>query len=133
MLNKVEYFNKILDILNDKSKFKCLDPVNNSYVETTKLEKKICKLLKDLVSSKELTQEVFDLIKPTCSVRPRLYCLSKLHKEGTPFSPILPMIKSPQHGLVTYLIVLLEPVLQYYSSYTVKDSFAFVNEIKDIN
>ena len=113
VLNKDEYINKMLKNLNDKSKFKCLGPVNNSYAETMKLEKKICKLLKDLVSSKELSQEVFDLIKPTGSVSPRLYGLPKLHKEGIPFRPIISMIKSPQHGLAEYLNSLLEPVVQY--------------------
>ena len=82
---------------------------------------------------KELSQEVFDLINPTCSVRPRLYDLPKLHKEGTPLRPILYMIKFPQHGLAKYLNGLLEPVLQGYLRYTVKDYFTFANEIKDIN
>ena len=42
------------------------------------------------------------------------------------------MIKSPQHGLPKYLNGLLEPVLQYYLSYTVENSFTFVNEVKNI-
>ena len=113
MLNKDEYVNKMLDIFNDKLNFKSLGPVNNSYAETIKVEKKICRLLKDLVSSGELSQEVYDLIKPAGSVRPRLHGLPKLQKEGTPLRSILSMIKSPQHGLG-----LLEPVFHYCLRYT---------------
>ena len=40
---------------------------------------------------------------------------------------------SLQHGLATYLNCLLEPVLQYYLRYTVKESFRFVNEMQYIH
>ena len=91
MVNKYEYINEMLNTLNDKSKFKCPGLVNNSYAETIKLENKFCKLLKNLVICKKLSQEIFDLIKPIGSVSPRLNGLPKLHNESTPLRTILSM------------------------------------------
>ena len=42
------------------------------------------------------------------------------------------MIKSPQHQLARFLNNLLEPVLQNFSKYIVKDSFKFVDELKHL-
>ena len=42
------------------------------------------------------------------------------------------MIKSPQQGLAKFLNILLNPVLKYFSRYTVKDSFALVDEINHL-
>ena len=86
-----------------------------------------------MVSSKELSQGIYDVFKPTGSVGPRLHGLPKLRKEGTPLRPILSMIKSPKHGLAKYLNGLLEPVFQYCLRYTVKYDFTFVNGIKYSN
>ena len=101
---------------------------NNS--STIKLEKKICKILKELVKNKELSQENFELIRPVGSIRPRLYGVPKLHKKDIPLRPILSMVKSPQHQIARFLNKLLEPVLQHFSKYIVKDSFKFVDELK---
>ena len=42
------------------------------------------------------------------------------------------MDKSPQHGLAKFFNFLFDPVLKFYFRYTVKDSFAFVDEIKNL-
>ena len=90
-------------------------------------------VLKDLVNKKEISPLSFDSLKSIGSVRPRLYKLPKLHKHDLPLRPILSMIRSPQHKIEKYLNVLLEPVLQYFSRYIVKDHFTFVKDIKKLN
>ena len=112
-------------IINDNSKFKYLGLVKE-FDKTLKIEKKICLVLKDLLNKKEISPVIFDSIKHIGSVRPRLYGLPKIHKPDVPLRPILSMIKSPQHKIAKFLNFLLEPVLQYFSRYTVKDSFTFV-------
>ena len=133
ILNKSEYIAKMLTIINDNSKFKYLGPVKE-FDKTLKIEKEICFVLKDLLNKKEISLVIFDLVKPIGSVRPRLYGLPKIHKPDVPLRPILSMIKSPQHKITKLLNFLLEPVLQnFFTRYTVKDSFTFVEEIQKLN
>ena len=42
------------------------------------------------------------------------------------------MDKSLQHGLAKFFNFLFDPVLKFYFRYTVKDSFAFVDQIKHL-
>ena len=119
-------------IIDDSSKFKCLGPVKD-YDKTVKLENQICMVLKDLVNKKEISPLIFDSLKPIGSVRPKLYGLPKLHKPNVPLRPILSMMRSSHHKIANYLNVLLESVLQYFSRYIVKDSFTFVEDIKQLN
>ena len=73
------------------------------------------------------------LTRPIGSQRPKLYGLSKAHKKEIPLRPILSMIKSPQSNLSTFLISVLEPVLDKFSNHTVPDSFSFVDKLKSFN
>merc|ERR1712240_658047 len=73
------------------------------------------------------------LTRPIGSQRPMLYGLSNAHKKEIPLRPILCMIKSPQSTLSTFLISVLEPVLDKFSNHTVPDSFSFVDKLKSFN
>ena len=42
------------------------------------------------------------------------------------------MINSAQHKLAKFLNLSLEPVLKYFSEYCLKDTFTFVDKIKDM-
>ena len=61
-----------------------------------------------------------------------MYGLLKLHKKGVPLRPILSMVNSAQHKLAKFLNDQLCPVLEHFSSYVLKDSFSFVDQIKSI-
>ena len=54
-----------------------------------------------------------------------MYGLPKIHKPSIPLRPILSMCHSAQHSLATWLVEVLNPVLEFYSGYCVKDSFTF--------
>ena len=131
IMDKKDYLEKMQVIINDTSKFKPLGPVDK-FDNTTKLEDNIVKFLKHLVSTKEISQDICDCVKPVGSIRPRIYGLPKLHKKAVPLRPILSMVNSPQHKLAKFLNLLLEPVLKYYSDYMIKDSFSFVETIRNI-
>merc|ERR1712240_306048 len=73
------------------------------------------------------------LTRPIGSQRFKLYGLSKEHKKEIPLRPILSMIKSSQSNLSTFLISVLEPVLDKFSNHTVPDSFSFVDKLKSFN
>ena len=111
--------------------FKCLGLIEK-FDNTDKLENNIVKFLKHLVLTKEMSQDIFEFVKPVGSIRPRIYGLPKIHKNDVPLRPILSMINSPQHKIAKFLNYLLEPVLDYYSNYVIKDSFTFVEKIRKI-
>ena len=131
VLDKTDYLGKMNLIIDDKSKFLKLGPVSD-FDNLSKIEKDIIDLLKRLVSNKEISQQIFNEIKPMGSIRPRMYGLPKLHKSEVPLRPILSMTKSPQHKLARFLNVVLEPVLHHYSQFAVKDSFEVVERIRKI-
>ena len=66
----------------------------------------------------------------TGSVRPPMYGVAKVHKEGDQLRPILAMLGFPQHATTKWLAYLLEPVLKKYRQHVVKDSFDFTESIR---
>ena len=70
-------------------------------------------------------------IRPTGSLRPRLYGLPKVHKKDVPLRPILSMVGSSQHAVAKYFAAVIDPVLQLYSNNCIKDSFTFAKEMQD--
>ena len=131
ILDRAEYLKKMLEIVDDRSKFEYIGPVER-YDKTHRIELKLREFLTQLEEAEELPKSVTDSLKPTGSQRPRLYGLPKTHKEGTPLRPILSMLSSPQHKLAKFLNELLQPVTTKFSKYTVKDSFEFVSKIRSV-
>ena len=82
-----------------------------------------------LVKADELPQNVYQVIRPTGSQRPRMHGLPKIHKQNA-CRPILSMIGSAQHELAKFLAALLQPVLNRYSTNCIQDSFTFAERIK---
>ena len=59
-----------------------------------------------------------------------MYGLPNIHKPSIPFRPILFMCHSVQHSLDKCLVEVLNPVLEFYSGFCVKDSFTFSSHIR---
>ena len=117
-------------ILNDTSKFCLLGPVA-AHDRTANIEASLIEFLCGLKSSGEIGDDVFDSIRPMGSTRPRMYGLPKIHKNGCPLRPILSMMGSPQFAVAQWLCRILEPVVRKYSTRCVRDSFAFVDLLKE--
>ena len=79
----------------------------------------------ELFRKKFISKEVYEYIHSVGSQRPRMYGLPKLHKPDVPLRPILSMCHSVQHSLAKWLVKLLNPVLEFYLGFCVKDSFTF--------
>ena len=122
VLDKTEYLRKMLEILDDKTKFVKIGPASD-FDKITKIEKEILDTLKDMVCKKEISQETFNEVKPIGLIRPRLYGLQKMHKREVPLRPIFSMTKSPQHKLARFLNILLKIILNHFSRFVVKGSF----------
>nr|WBB44924.1 reverse transcriptase [Chrysogorgia stellata] len=132
ILDKTDYNSKMLDILKDNYKFRKMGELPH-YDKTNTIERNLQSLLLSLKKSGQIDEDFYKEVRPTGAERPRMYGLPKVHKDGVPLRPILSMIKSSQHSLAKKLSLLLNPVLNKYSSHILKDSFTFVNDLKQLN
>ena len=89
------------------------------------------RLLKLYVKDDLISSGVYEAIRNTGSLRPRMYRLSKTNKKDAPLRPILSMISSSQHQLAKWLISVLDPVLSLYSTYCISDSFTYVDTLRN--
>ena len=121
---------KMMDILKDNSKFTGLGPFAD-HDSTARVERSLQETLRDLAKKGEIPDEVYKWTKPAGSIRPRMYGIPKVHKEGIAVRPILSMIGSPQHATVKRLAEILEPVSSKFSKYVLKDSFEFNDAIQN--
>ena len=121
---------KMMFILDDTSKFLSLGPVD-SFDHTTFIETKFQTRLVELVKRGLLPSAISDQIRPTGSIRLRLYGLPKTHKDKVPLIPILSMVGSSQQKVTKWLDRILQPVLMHYSKYCIKDSFKFGGFIRE--
>ena len=122
--DRLDYISKLESIVNDKNKFVQLlnDP-------TSERESRQYNFLYYLKRTGRLTESVFDHIKPSGSKPGRLYGLLKIHKANTPLRPIVSCVGTYTYNLAQFLVELLQPMMK--NQYSVKDSFAFANEIKN--
>ncbi|CAH8821402.1 unnamed protein product [Trichobilharzia szidati] len=69
----------------------------------------------------------------TGTFTPRLYGSPKVHKNGVPLRPVLDMLNSPYHPVAKWLVELLQPLHTELVKHSVKDTFGFVERIRDFN
>ena len=112
VMNKHDYIAKMMDILNDSSKFEFLGSVEDSD-RTGQIERSLQAFLYRLLKGGKIDESIYQRIRPTGSVRPRMYGLPKIHKpEPIPLRPILSMIGRAQHEIARWLCEVLDPVLK---------------------
>ena len=131
ILDRSDYVDKMMQILDDPLKFMKLGPCEEND-NTARKETSLQTFLRKLNKAGELSDADYQRIRPTGSVRPRMYGVPKVHKEGTPLRPILSMVGSPQHATAQWLATVLKPVSHKYSEFVVKDSFEFSNKMRDL-
>lgn len=130
LMDRHDYISKMLSIFNDRSKFQRLGSID-THDSTLTSEIRFQKRLVKWVKSGVLPSEMAGQLRPCGSIRPRLYGLPKIHKDGVPLRPILSMIGSSQHKVAKWLAIMLQPVLQRYSTFCIKDSFTFSQFIRN--
>ena len=75
--------------------------------------------------------ETSDSIRPVGYICPRLYGLTKLHKDDIPLRPILSMVGSAQQKFASWLSSVLQPVLEHFRRFCMKNYFSFSNIIRN--
>ncbi len=120
------------EILSDSSKFELLN--DDAIKLTLKRESRQVKtLLKRLKSNNCINERIYNELCPSGTRIGILYGLPKIHKSSIPLRPILSSINHYSYKIVKFFIPFL--TLISTSSFVIKDSFSFVQELlnSDIN
>ena len=129
ILNKIDYVNKMENLLNDRNNFKDHsheDPL----IKTIRSEDKINRNLKKLKEKNVITEDEYKQLYATGSSPGIMYGLPKIHKQGVPLRPILSSMKTPNYKLSKFLI----PHINHLATndYTLRNSKEFFNFVTSI-
>ena len=105
-MDKHQYCEKVLSILNDKQTYITL----KSDV-TGRTERDLNQRLLLLKKSSMISEETYKLLRSSDGLAPRLYGLPKMHKEWVPLRPIMSFVNSPTYSVLHYLARVLSPVV----------------------
>ena len=123
IVSRLDYLNKMKQLLSDNTKFKPLTS-NPTKAREESLSSYLRKLRKDGI----IDDAVFQKILPGGSSPGVLYGLPKVHKTGCPFRPIVSSVNTYNYNLASYLVGILQPIST--NQHTVKDSFRFADWAK---
>ena len=125
VMDKQQYHDKALSLLNDKSTYAVLnsDP-------TSKTQRKLNKMLLDLKKAGKISDSTYKMLYSSDGLCPRFYGLPKIHKLEIPLRPIVSFVNSPTYAISGYLARILSPVVGN-TDYTVKNSCEFADFIRD--
>ncbi|VDP31192.1 unnamed protein product [Echinostoma caproni] len=130
LINKNDYVRKLSEIISDEKKFSRCSKEKD---ETEKVEGEITGLLKALKLQGHIDNAAYGRLNLCESTIPRLYGPPKIHKEGAPTGPIMPMVNSLYHAMAQWLVELLEPIRRRLATHSLRDSFQFVGKTKDLD
>ncbi|CAH3158681.1 unnamed protein product [Pocillopora meandrina] len=125
VMDKQQYHDKALSLLNDKSTYAVLnsDP-------TSKTQRKLNKMLLNLKKAGRISDSTYKMLYSSNGLCPHFYGLPKIHKPGIPLRPIVSFVNSPTYAISGYLARILSPVFAN-TDYTVKNSCEFADFIRD--
>ena len=99
VMDKNTYHSKLNEIISLPQFEKVLPKRKNEKHPILKEEERIIDTLKTLKANGQISEEIYDKIKPRGSQPARLYGLAKVHKKDTPLRPVLSMPGSAYHKI----------------------------------
>ena len=123
-MDKQQYHDKALSLLNDKSTYAALN-----CNPTSRTQRKLHKLL-DFKNAVKISDHTYKMLYSSDGLCPRFYGLPKIHKPGIPLRPIVSFVNSPTYAISGYLARILSPVVGN-TDYTVKNSCEFADFTRD--
>ena len=123
IVSRLDYLNKMKQLLSDNTKFK---PLTNN--PTKAGEDSLSSYLRKLRKDGLIDDTVFQKILPGGSSPGVLYGLPKVHNTGCPFRPIVSSVNTYNYNLASFLVGILQPIST--NQHTVKDSFRFADWAK---
>jgi hypothetical protein len=130
LLNKVDYINKMNNILLDTSKFRKLSDAS-VFRQSLKHEDKVNRVLRRLYDKDVFTKEQYNNLHSSGSGPGILYGLPKIHKLSVPLRPIIAAYNTPAFNLAKFLV----PILQEFTinEYTIKNSYTFYDDVTKLH
>ena len=127
ILNKSDYNDKIMNLLNDENTYK---KKNHGYItnEALKFNKEVRKILSKTPKGKNLLGFLEEAPRP-----PRMKGLPKIHKPAIPMRPITSGIGSAPHRLAKHLARPLSSLLGKISKAHLRNSNDLIEQLKEIN
>ena len=128
ILDKQDYKDKILKYLNESGNFISIneDLIKSSMKEESRINSKIDEAVKAGLIIKEMSSNL-----QAKGTRPGVvYGLPKVHKPGLPLRPIVSFVQTASYNLANWLASFIKPLANNIN--TIKDSFSFVQKIKDL-
>jgi hypothetical protein len=122
IMDKEEYNNKMLEILNDRSTFEVV-----KVDETIAQEDRLIRKLKQLKDDGFITEKEYNFCRPRGSQPARIYGLPKTHKTGMPLRPIVSASGTFNYNLAKLLANKLDHLRK--NNTIIKDTFTFVDEL----
>ena len=131
LVEKDVYIRHIEKILDDATKFEKIKIKKGILNFSINQERRINDYLKSLGKSGSLTAGQYEKINETGNRPEILYGLCKVHQAITdvcpPFRTILSVIGTPSYKVAKFLVPTVSSIT--FNKFTVKDSFAFAEEI----
>ena len=132
VVDKADYLNTLDNLLNDTRKLKKVNLKNDGIWNFAINQKKRAdNIFKKLVVSNSISEETRRSLKPAGTRPGIMYGPCKAHKDiidnCPPFTPILSAINTPTYRFANFLAPILKSLTS--NEYTIKDCFAFVEEI----
>ena len=135
LLDTSDYFKKLDQIIDDRSRFRKLDyninveklaeHKNAPWIKKESSVATYCRKLKPFIDEKTYWR-----IHPQGSQPGKMYGMAKNHKENCPMRPVLSAINTPEYYLAKWLEGQLKPYLR--DKYSIASSTIFVEEIRKI-
>jgi len=127
ILNKCDYKQKMMAILNDHTKFKRITAEVSTHL--LYLEDKLNRLLRTIKSS--ISVSTYNLLMTSGSRPGTLYGLPKVHKANIPLRPIISSIGTFNYNVAKFLVPIIAPITT--NQYTIDNSTSFAKEITSLN
>ena len=105
ILDKQDYVNKMLNILNDPVSFETIDED-----PTMKKQDHLIRILQRMTKRGLLSKQEYECARPRRSCCAGMYGLPKIHKDGISMRPVISSIGSYNYRLAKVLAARLEPL-----------------------
>ena len=129
LLNKRDYIDKMMTIINDTTKFSVINEDEQKLI--IRLEDRLNNFLRKLKNNKTISETFYNDCHTSGSNIGYMYGLPKVHKPNVPLRPIVSANKSHNFNLSKSITNMLFPISN--NVYSVINSKAFVEEIKLID
>ena len=131
IINRMDYNSRMLNILDDNTKFERINlKKSNIYKETTRREDAVRTLINELKFNDIISEHLSKELNPIGSRPGIMYGLPKVHKPNFPLRPIISAIGTYSYKLAKFLVPLLRPFST--NTFTINDTFSFVKESREL-